>query len=126
MINIASKRYWFFGLSLLVIIPGMLALLAWGLPVGIDFSGGSMLEVRFTSGSLPTTSDVVGLYTDAGVADPIVQSVGTDGLLIRSKTMDDATKGEIVAALTAQSGAPVEGQRFESVVPATGAGVAQP
>ncbi len=125
MINIVSKRYWFFGLSLLVIIPGLLALLAWGLPVGIDFSGGSMLELRFTSGSLPTTGDVVGLYTDAGVADPIVQSVGTDGLLIRSKTMDDATKGEIVAALAAQSGAPVDVQRFESVGPAIGAEVAQ-
>ena len=125
MINIVSKRYWFFGLSLLVIIPGLLALLAWGLPVGIDFSGGSMLELRFTSGSLPTTGDVVRLYTDAGVADPIVQSVGTDGLLIRSKTMDDATKGEIVDALAAQSGTPVDVQRFESVGPAIGAEVAQ-
>ncbi len=125
MINIVSKRYWFFGLSLLVIIPGLLALLAWGLPVGIDFSGGSMLELRFASGSLPTAADVVGLYTDAGVADPVVQSVGTDGLLIRSKTMDDATKGEIVAALAAQTGTPVDVQRFESVGPAIGAEVAQ-
>src|SRR4030042_780493 len=125
MINIASKRYVFFGLSLLLIIPGLLALLAWGLPVGIDFSGGSMLELRFTSGSLPSTSDVVALYTDAGVADPIVQSVGTNGLLIRSKTMDDATKGEIVDALAAQTGTQVDVQRFESVGPAIGAEVAQ-
>ncbi len=125
MINIVSKRYWFFGLSLLVILPGMLALLVWGLPVGIDFTGGSLLELRFPSGALPSTAEVVGLYTDAGVADPLVQSVGTDGLLIRSKTMDDATKGEIVAALTAQSGAPVDVQRFESVGPAIGAEVAQ-
>ena len=125
MINIVNKRYWFFGLSLLVIIPGMLALIAWGLPVGIDFSGGSLLELRFPSGALPSTAAVAGLYTDAGVADPIVQSVGTDGLVIRSKTMDDATKGEIVAALAAQTGAEVVVQRFESVGPAIGAEVAQ-
>ncbi len=125
MIDIVGKRYWYFGLSLLVILPGMLALIVWGLPVGIDFSGGSLLEVSFPSGALPSAADVAGLYSDAGVADPLVQSVGTDGLLIRSKTMDDATKGGIVAALEALAGAPVVVQRFESVGPAIGAEVAQ-
>ena len=125
MIDIVGKRYWFFGLSLLVIIPGMLALLLWGLPMGIDFSGGSLLELRFPSGTLPSTEDVVALYTQASVADPIVQSSGTDGLLIRSKTMDDAVKGEIVAALAEMTGSEVVVQRFESVGPAVGAEVAQ-
>lgn len=125
MIDIVGKRYWFFGLSLLVIIPGMLALLLWGLPMGIDFSGGSLLELRFPSGTLPSTEDVVALYTEASVADPTVQSSGTDGLLIRSKTMDDAVKGEIVAALTELTGSEVVVQRFESVGPAVGAEVAQ-
>ena len=125
MIDIVGKRYWFFGISLLVIIPGMLALILWGLPLGIDFSGGSLLELRFPSGTLPSTEDVVGLYTDAGVVDATVQSVGTDGLLIRSKTMEDAVKGEIVASLTERTSAEVVVQRFESVGPAVGAEVAQ-
>ncbi len=125
MIDIVGKRYWFFGLSLLVIIPGMLALLLWGLPMGIDFSGGSLLELRFSSGTLPSTEDVVALYTEASVADPTVQSSGTDGLLIRSKTMDDAVKGDIVAALAELTGSEVVVQRFESVGPAVGAEVAQ-
>jgi len=125
MINIVNKRYWFFGLSLLVIIPGLLALLVWGLPVGIDFSGGSMLELRFTVGAVPPNASVDSLYAEFGVADPVVQSVGTDGLLIRSKTMDDATKGAIVAAMVERFGVQVEVQRFESVGPAIGAEVAQ-
>jgi preprotein translocase subunit SecF len=126
MIDIVGKRYWFFGISLLVIIPGMLALILWGLPLGIDFSGGSLLELRFPSGgTLPSTETLVGLYADAGVADATVQSVGTDGLLIRSKTMEDAVKGEIVASLTERTSAEVVVQRFESVGPAVGAEVAQ-
>ena len=40
MINIVKYRYYYFGLSLLIIIPGLLALLAWGLPLAIDFTGG--------------------------------------------------------------------------------------
>jgi preprotein translocase subunit SecF len=125
MIDIVGKRYWFFGLSLLVIVPGMIALLLWGLPLGIDFSGGSLLELRFPSGGTPpSTETLVGLYADAGVADPIVQSVGTDGVLIRSKTMQDAVKGQIVARLKELTGAEVVVQRFESVGPAVGAEVA--
>jgi preprotein translocase subunit SecF len=125
MIDIVGKRYWFFGLSLLVIVPGMIALLLWGLPLGIDFSGGSLLELRFPSGATPpSTETLVGLYVDAGVADPAVQSVGTDGVLIRSKTMPDAVKGQIVARLKALTGAEVAVQRFESVGPAVGAEVA--
>lgn len=125
MIDIVGKRYLFFGLSLLVIVPGMLALLVWGLPVGIDFSGGSLLELRSPSGTLPSTEDVVGEYAKVGVADPVVQSSGTDGLLIRSQTMSDAVKGEIVTALNELTGAEVVVQRFESVGPAVGAEVAQ-
>jgi preprotein translocase subunit SecF len=125
MINIVSKRYWFFALSLLVILPGMIALALWGLPVGIDFSGGSLLDLRFPGGLVPPAADVLRLYDEFGVADPIVQSVGTDGLLVRSKTMDDATKGLIVAALEERLALTAEVQRFESVGPAIGAEVAQ-
>jgi len=125
MIDIVGKRYWFFGISLLVIIPGVLALILWGLPLGIDFSGGSLLELRFPSGPLPSTEDVVGLYADAGVADASVQTVGTDGLVIRSKAMEDAVKGQIVAALGELTGEVVVVQRFESVGPAVGTEVAQ-
>ncbi len=125
MINIVNKRYWFFALSLLVILPGMIALALWGLPVGIDFSGGSLLDLRFPGGVVPPAADVVRLYDEFGVADPIVQSVGTDGLMVRSKTMDDATKGLIVAALQERLALTAEVQRFESVGPAIGAEVAQ-
>jgi preprotein translocase subunit SecF len=125
MIDIVGKRYWFFGLSLLVIVPGMLALILWGLPLGIDFSGGSLLELNFPSGTVPSTEAIVRLYTDAGVEDASVQSVGTGGLVIRSKAMEDAVKGEIVAAIDKLTGEQVVVQRFESVGPAVGTEVAQ-
>jgi len=51
MLQIVKRRYLFFGLSLLVIIPGMLALILWGFNLAIDFTGGSLLDMHFTSGS---------------------------------------------------------------------------
>jgi preprotein translocase subunit SecF len=41
--NIIGKKNWYFLISLLVIIPGILALISWGLNLSIDFTGGSKI-----------------------------------------------------------------------------------
>jgi preprotein translocase subunit SecF len=102
--NIIKYRYIYFGISLLVIIPGIIALILWGLPLGIDFTGGSLLEVQFTSGKPPIIADVAALYDEMStsqinISNPVVQPVGADSLSIRSKEMNDALKSQIVAAL---------------------------
>lgn len=45
-IDILSKRYWFFAFSLLLILPGLIVLAVKGLPMGIDFTGGTLMELR--------------------------------------------------------------------------------
>jgi preprotein translocase SecF subunit len=44
--NLVNKRYIFLLISLIIIIPGTISLLAKGLNVGIDFAGGSTVEFR--------------------------------------------------------------------------------
>jgi preprotein translocase subunit SecF len=107
--KIIKYRYIYFGISLLVIVPGIIALILWGLPLGIDFTGGSLLEVQFVSGKPPTIGEVSNLYSQMStpqldIANPVVQPVGTDSLSIRSKEMNDALKSQIVAALKDQYG----------------------
>jgi preprotein translocase subunit SecF len=102
--NIIKYRYVYFAISLLVIIPGLLGLIFWKFPLGIDFTGGSLLEVQFASGKVPAISDISQVYSEFStsampLADPVVQPLGTDSLSIRSREMNDATKAKIVAAL---------------------------
>ncbi|HEY69285.1 MAG TPA: protein translocase subunit SecF [Anaerolineae bacterium] len=125
MLNIVGRRYWYFGFSLLVIIPGLIALILWGLPLAIDFTGGSLLEVRFLSGDAPPPADVVALYQEFNIGDPIVQSAGEDGILARSKEIDDEIKYELLDEMEARFGGPIEELRFESVGPSVGAEVAE-
>lgn len=105
--NLIKYRYLYFAISLLVIIPGILALIIWKLPLGIDFTGGSLLEVKFASGNPPTIAQVESVYNGISspafkIANPLVQPLGTDSLSIRSEAMDDATKAKVVAALQQQ------------------------
>ena len=44
MWNIVGKRYWFFAFSLVLIVPGLIVLIALGLPLAIDFTGGSLAK----------------------------------------------------------------------------------
>jgi preprotein translocase subunit SecF len=107
--NIIKYRYLYFAISLLVIIPGILALIFWGLSLGIDFTGGSLLEVRFESGNPPSITEVASIYAEFStpeldISGPIVQPLPPDSVSIRSREIDDATKGKIVAAMQERFG----------------------
>jgi preprotein translocase subunit SecF len=132
--NIIKNRYWYFLISLLVIVPGVIFMVLHAtetgngpLSLGIDFTGGSLLEVQF-SGTRLTPEEVTAIYNNLSTAnqpikDPITQQLGEDSLSIRSKAMDDATKGEIVTEMEKQSGSTVTTLNFTSVSASVGAEV---
>jgi preprotein translocase subunit SecF len=123
MINILGKRYIFFAISLLVIVPGILLAVIGGLPLAIDFTGGSLLEVQFESGQTPLTADVHQLYEELGVPDAQVQTTGVDTLLVRSSFLNDDTRSSIVATMEERYSEEVTVLRFDSVGPTIGAEV---
>lgn len=79
MMNIVGKRKIWFAISIIIVLPGLLALIFWGLKPGIDFTGGQELEI---SGSLNQT-EVASIVSSTGVKDVTVTTSGKDRLLIR-------------------------------------------
>jgi len=132
--NIIKNRYIYFLISLLVIVPGLVFMgLNWNntksgpLPLGIDFRGGSLLEVQF-EGTRPAVADVAALYKDFSTADeeivnPVIQPLADDSFAIRSKTMTDETKGKLVAEMGTRFASKVTVLNFTSVSPSIGAEV---
>ena len=129
--NIIKNRYFYFLISLLVIVPGIIFMgLNWAqtktgpLKLGIDFRGGSLLEVQF-DGKRPSAAEIAKLYKDFStdaepLADPVIQSLDANAVSIRSKTMTDETKGKIVAEMEARFGSKVTVQNFTSVSASVG------
>ncbi|HET9909685.1 MAG TPA: protein translocase subunit SecF [Anaerolineales bacterium] len=124
MIDILSKRYLYFAISLLVILPGLIVLGSRGLPLSIDFTGGSLLEVQFEGGNSLQNAEIVQLYENADIADAQVQTTDSGTLLIRSSFLSNETRDLILNEMREQSGGEVTVIRFDSVGPSIGAAVA--
>ncbi len=132
--NIIKNRYLYFLVSLLVIIPGIVFMgLNWSktktgpLPLGIDFRGGSLLEVQF-EGTRPSVDEVAALYAEFSseaepIADPVIQPLDADSFSIRSKAMTDETKGKLIAEMETRFSSKVTVLNFTSVSPSIGAEV---
>ncbi len=127
MFNIVERRHWYFLISALIIIPGLVAMIysiaTFGSPVklSIDFTGGTLLELRFDKAVQP--AEVRQVFLDHGFLGTTVQTTTDDQtVLIRTKQMQPETKDQIEQTLTQTIG-PLEELRFESVGPSVGAEV---
>jgi preprotein translocase subunit SecF len=124
MMNILGKRYFYFGFSLLIILAGTILLIVnGGLPLSIDFTGGSLIEVSF-SGSHPANADIVKLYTDLGLRDVSVQETDSGSYNIRSPFLDETVRQQVTSAMTTAFGE-VMIIRADSVGPTIGKQVTQ-
>ena len=76
MFKIVQHRYWFFLLSAVILVPGIISLIVYGLPRAIDFRGGAMYVVAFDSNENVTEEGLRQAYANAGIADAqIVEAV---------------------------------------------------
>lgn len=125
--DIIRKRYLFFGLSLLIILPGLAILVFQAikkdLPLSIDFTGGSLLEIRIAVGA-PPAEDIISVYEALGVTDTQVQPTDANTLLIRSSYIDNDMRDQILRDLEAEFSSGVEVIRLDNVGPSIGKQVA--
>ena len=109
--NFSERRPWFFLMSLLVILPGIVFLiLAPGLNPGIDFTGGSSLTIQFPEGSGANQKAIREKLQAIGYPESTVQNLGNstidekryDLFFLRTKTLDETKKDILVANLNNQ------------------------
>ena len=101
--NIVKKRYWWFGISLLIIIPGIISLFMQGLNLGIDFKGGTMLDMTFTKAV--NQAAITDTMKSVGLEGPVQLSNGNTNALIRTQALEETKRNELLAALQSKVGA---------------------
>lgn len=123
--NIIKHRRWYYLFSAVIILPGLIAMItsifSFGSPVrlSIDFTGGTLWEVRFTE-SVPPAA-MVRLFQANGFPDVSVNTVGDDRTLeIRTDQITTEQKTVLVDAMATEFGAAPEELQFSLVGPSIG------
>jgi len=123
MFDLVGKRYLWFAISLLLIVPGLIFLfLPGGLRVGVDFSGGTLWEFQIPDRSEPVpASEIAAIFETQGVevSTPVVSPPDQQQqvlVTVRSREVpsEDARRQQVVEALSASFPGTVVTQ-FETV-----------
>lgn len=90
MIDLVGKRFLFIIISLLVIMPGMLAVLAGGLKLGIDFTGGKRLTVVPLTAEAYDSQKFANALAGAGYSKAVIKrgTIDEGGIVTNTVTMD--------------------------------------
>lgn len=115
--DIIGKKYIYFAISIIVLIPGIISLVLFGLKTSIDFTGGSRFEYQLSSSQKGT--EVEEIIEKQGVDVASIQSGGKDRYLIRTKPIDEKKHQEVKQAVTST----IAGSKeigFETVGPIIG------
>ncbi len=111
--DIVGKRKLWFTLSGLVIATGLVALLLHGgLNQGIEFQGGTLLQLQFEQTA--TLEEMRSVLADYGLEKSTLQETGDKTFLIRTKELSDETRREVLGGLEEKIG-PYEVLRIEKV-----------
>ena len=114
--QIVSHRKIYFSISIILVLASLVSLLLWGLNLGIDFSGGTLIEIEFL-GERPDNQEIQEKLADLELDQITLQSTGQKGLILRLKDIDEETHQMILERIGLEQ---IIEKRFESVGPLIG------
>lgn len=121
---IQKKNIWL-SISGALFVVFLAALLVWGFKYGIDFTGGSLLEVKY-NGIRPAVNEVEAGLADLKLSSLTVQPIGNQDMLLKFQETAEETHQSVVKKLDEMAkkenqNNSLEELRFESVGPSIGA-----
>ncbi|MEK7540125.1 MAG: protein translocase subunit SecF [Patescibacteria group bacterium] len=119
MIDFVGRRRIWYSLSLLTVVAAVVVGALWRLNPGIDFTGGSLLEVSYQE-TRPALTQIETGVAEAGVEHVQIQPVGENGYILKTPSITNDQKGSLLAALPGATE-----QSFQNVGPTIGAELAR-
>lgn len=115
MLKVYTTMFWF---SILLVLASVVLLFIYGLNFGVDFRGGSVIEIDF-SDKRPTFDNIENVLADAGLTEVAINYTEGSGALIRTKELSEAEHQGILIVLR-NSFENIEEKRFDSIGPIIG------
>lgn len=116
--NWIKYRFLYFSISAIVIIVGIFSLVKWGLPLGVDFTGGTILEYKLDKSI--STEDLTKNIQDNGLSVTAIQTTGENVYLVKLSPIEESQKDIVKNAIEDQGVSNIDELRFENVGPSIG------
>lgn len=117
---IKTQKIWF-SISAALFVLSVVAVATWGFKLGIDFTGGSLIEFD-VSGTRVEAAIVAEAVQPVLEEKPQVQQLGDRSYIVRMKFIDEAKHQEVLAALKKiPTIGEVHEERFETIGPTVSA-----
>lgn len=106
-----------------MILASFVALGIWGLRAGIDFTGGTLIEVAYPDGrpDQELVAEKLSLIDSAASIRPSTTNEGEEEYIVRMKPIDQNEKDAVISALSLDGSSPVVEKNFSSIGPVLGA-----
>ena len=95
---IVTHRRFFFALTGAIVAASALAIAVFGLPLSIDFTGGSLIEVAYT-GDRPPLSTLTEEVESLELGAVSLRESGEDGIILRTRTLTPEEHDRVLGAL---------------------------
>jgi len=99
MVKIIQQRKYAYAFSIITTVLSIVFIMIWGLNLGIDFKGGTLMEVRFTTEQVPEATAVQETLTPLELKSLTVQPTENKGMILRYLASDDAANSKVLTAL---------------------------
>ena len=109
-----SKIY--YAVAIILSLAAVITIASLGLKLGIDFVGGSILEVEFDQ--RPENPVIQEKLSDLDLGEISIQPTGDNGIILRTKELTEEAHQLVISKLGELSG--VRDMRFESIGPVIG------
>lgn len=116
MFQIISKAKYFSTISAILVITTGILWITWGFNLGIDFTGGTEMNVSF-GGELPTIVEMEATLDSIGINEPKIQTLGDNGYALR---MQDITNDQRQQILDTYASKQIEEESYSNIGPSLG------
>ncbi len=116
---IVKHKKIFIGISIGLVVLSMLSLAVFGLKVGIDFKGGALTEVSYTT-TRPTQEDVESALSKLDIGTVVIQPTGEMDYIIKSRDLSEAEHTGVLKALSIDGKNELTETNFNSIGPSVG------
>lgn len=113
--NILGTRKIWYALSGTLVIVSIVAWAVFGLRIGIDFTGGSLLQVQYPDAS-PSATEITNQLADLNLGEIVVQPSNDNRVILKTRFVENTERAAILSAL----GEGVIEESFESIGPTIG------